>query len=95
MQAAGARVRVQKRHYLAVQELRGGLLESDGWDVLVAHYLGVDHAGHTYSVGSPQMARKVAQMDGEISDVRPLPLTRPPGTATRLSHVCPSPCVHA
>lgn len=79
---------------IAVQELRGGLLESDSWDVLVAHYLGVDHAGHTYSVASPQMARKVAQMDAEISDVRPLSLSCLPGTATCLSHVCPSPCVH-
>ena len=53
-----------------MQELRGGLLDDASWDILVAHYLGVDHAGHTYAVESPQMKKKVQQMDAEIVDVR-------------------------
>lgn len=36
------------------------------WDVLVAHYLGVDHAGHTHGVRSPQMQAKVQQMDDQL-----------------------------
>ena len=40
------------------------------WDLLVGHYLGVDHAGHTYGVASPQMHHKVRQMDDEITQVR-------------------------
>eukprot|EP00892_Ulva_mutabilis_P011669 jgi/Ulvmu1/8875/UM049_0057.1 len=51
------------------KELRGGLLEDADWDILVAHYLGVDHAGHSYAVESPQMKRKVTQMDAEITAV--------------------------
>ncbi|CAD7702958.1 unnamed protein product [Ostreobium quekettii] len=38
------------------------------WDVLIAHYLGVDHAGHTFGVQSPQMVRKLHQMDDQISE---------------------------
>lgn len=33
---------------------------SASWDgLLVAHYLGVDHCGHSHGVGSPQMAAKL------------------------------------
>lgn len=39
------------------------------WDLLIAHWLGVDHAGHTYGVASTQMADKLAQMDDQISRV--------------------------
>jgi phosphatidylinositol glycan class O len=41
----------------------------DSWDVLIAHYLGVDHAGHTYGVNSKQMDEKLAQMDDQVSTV--------------------------
>ncbi|KAF6264465.1 hypothetical protein COO60DRAFT_1624241 [Scenedesmus sp. NREL 46B-D3] len=45
------------------------LAQSDSWDVLIAHYLGVDHAGHTYGVGSRQMETKLDQMDSQVSHV--------------------------
>lgn len=38
------------------------------WDVLVAHYLGVDHAGHAYGVQSDKMASKLRQIDENIKD---------------------------
>ncbi|KAI8464250.1 MAG: hypothetical protein J3K34DRAFT_492384 [Monoraphidium minutum] len=38
-----------------------------GWAVLIGHYLGVDHAGHSHGVRSRQMARKVAQMDAQVA----------------------------
>lgn len=68
-----------------MQELRAELLKSDDWEVLVAHYLGVDHAGHTFSVDSPAMLRKVAQMDAEITEVRPPPASHPHLLPHRLS----------
>ncbi|EMC96161.1 hypothetical protein BAUCODRAFT_465105 [Baudoinia panamericana UAMH 10762] len=34
------------------------------WDVLIGHYLGVDHAGHRYGPDHPEMAAKLRQMDG-------------------------------
>jgi len=35
-------------------------LTLESWDgLLVAHYLGVDHCGHTYGVGSEEMADKL------------------------------------
>ncbi|KAG2425616.1 hypothetical protein HYH02_014990 [Chlamydomonas schloesseri] len=40
-----------------------------GWEVLVAHYLGVDHAGHTYGGNSAQMYGKLQQMDEQISQI--------------------------
>lgn len=30
------------------------------WDVLVAHYLGADHVGHSFHVRHPEMGRKLA-----------------------------------
>ncbi|KAK4890832.1 mannose-ethanolamine phosphotransferase gpi13 [Elasticomyces elasticus] len=43
------------------------LLEPDmrgRWDVIIGHYLGVDHAGHRYGPDHPAMADKLKQMDG-------------------------------
>uniref|UniRef100_UPI0037E7D369 GPI ethanolamine phosphate transferase 3 n=1 Tax=Semicossyphus pulcher TaxID=241346 RepID=UPI0037E7D369 len=41
----------------------------DDWDVLVAHFLGVDHCGHRFGPDHPAMADKLAQMDGVIRSV--------------------------
>jgi phosphatidylinositol glycan class O len=38
----------------------------DRWDVIIAHYLGVDHAGHRYGPDHPAMADKLQQMDGVL-----------------------------
>ena len=39
------------------------------WDVLIGHFLGVDHAGHRYGPSHPAMTAKLQQMDGLIRDV--------------------------
>lgn len=44
--------------------------EPAGWDVLIGHYLGVDHVGHTYDMHSPHMAAKLQQMDQHVDQVR-------------------------
>ncbi|GAQ80076.1 phosphatidylinositol glycan class O [Klebsormidium nitens] len=44
-------------------------LERDDWDVLIGHFLGVDHVGHTFDVGSPVMLEKLDQMNAVIEDV--------------------------
>lgn len=36
------------------------------WDVIIGHYLGVDHAGHRYGPDHPAMADKLKQMDGVL-----------------------------
>jgi len=36
------------------------------WDVIIGHYLGVDHAGHRYGPDHPAMAAKLRQMDDII-----------------------------
>jgi len=38
------------------------LNESD-WRVLIAHFLGVDHCGHTFGPAHPEMTAKLLQMD--------------------------------
>ncbi|KAI9597990.1 hypothetical protein BDF19DRAFT_463342 [Syncephalis fuscata] len=35
----------------------------DGWDILITHYLGVDHCGHLNSADHPDMADKLLQMN--------------------------------
>lgn len=39
---------------------------SGRWDVIIGHYLGVDHAGHRYGPDHPAMADKLKQMDGVL-----------------------------
>ncbi|XP_028411816.1 GPI ethanolamine phosphate transferase 3-like [Dendronephthya gigantea] len=39
------------------------------WDVIIAHFLGVDHCGHRYGPYHPAMAEKLTQMDQVLSSV--------------------------
>lgn len=41
-------------------------VEGEDWDVLIAHFLGVDHCGHRFGPDHPAMAEKLSQMDGVI-----------------------------
>ncbi|XP_026798572.3 GPI ethanolamine phosphate transferase 3 isoform X1 [Pangasianodon hypophthalmus] len=44
-------------------------LDGDDWDVVIAHFLGVDHCGHRFGPDHPAMAEKLTQMDGVIRSV--------------------------
>ncbi|KAI9298769.1 hypothetical protein K502DRAFT_322595 [Neoconidiobolus thromboides FSU 785] len=39
------------------------------WDVIIAHFLGVDHCGHRYGPNHSEMKRKLKQMDEFIFDL--------------------------
>ncbi|KAE8354418.1 hypothetical protein BDV28DRAFT_147149 [Aspergillus coremiiformis] len=41
----------------------------DEWDVIFAHFLGVDHVGHRYGPAHPEMNAKLKQMDDVIRGV--------------------------
>ncbi|XP_044242772.1 GPI ethanolamine phosphate transferase 3 isoform X2 [Ursus arctos] len=41
-------------------------VDSGEWDMLIAHFLGVDHCGHKYGPHHPEMAKKLSQMDQVI-----------------------------
>uniref|UniRef100_A0A8V8TPZ0 GPI ethanolamine phosphate transferase 3, catalytic subunit n=1 Tax=Homo sapiens TaxID=9606 RepID=A0A8V8TPZ0_HUMAN len=41
-------------------------MDSGEWDVLIAHFLGVDHCGHKHGPHHPEMAKKLSQMDQVI-----------------------------
>ena len=41
-------------------------LKRNDWDVVIAHFLGVDHCGHRYGPNHPEMKRKLLQMDSVI-----------------------------
>ena len=48
------------------------LLESSmsgRWDVIIGHYLGVDHAGHRYGPDHPAMTDKLKEMNGVIQRI--------------------------
>lgn len=40
-----------------------------GWDVTIAHFLGVDHVGHRHGPSHPAMTSKLNQMDGVLQSV--------------------------
>ncbi|KAJ8392768.1 hypothetical protein AAFF_G00072520 [Aldrovandia affinis] len=44
-------------------------MEGSDWDVLIAHFLGVDHCGHRFGPDHPAMADKLTQMDAVIRSV--------------------------
>ncbi|XP_032571459.1 GPI ethanolamine phosphate transferase 3 [Drosophila sechellia] len=44
-------------------------LESDDWQVLVAHFLGVDHCGHKHGPMHEEMSRKLGEMNEVIRSV--------------------------
>ena len=41
-------------------------LKRGGWDLLIGHFLGVDHCGHRYGPQHPAMAEKLTQLDGVL-----------------------------
>ncbi|XP_042770139.1 GPI ethanolamine phosphate transferase 3 isoform X2 [Panthera leo] len=41
-------------------------MDSSEWDMLIAHFLGVDHCGHKHGPHHPEMAKKLSQMDQVI-----------------------------
>ncbi|OAY74086.1 GPI ethanolamine phosphate transferase 3 [Ananas comosus] len=43
-------------------------LYKDDWDVLIAHFLGVDHAGHIFGVDSTPMIKKLDQYNSILED---------------------------
>lgn len=57
-----------------LQHLLPLLASPSSWDVLIGHYLGVDHAGHSHGVASRQMEAKLGQMDDQVSQVLGKPL---------------------
>lgn len=44
-------------------------MKNGDWDVIIAHFLGVDHCGHTYGARHPEMARKLSEMNEVIEEV--------------------------
>ncbi|KAL5231786.1 hypothetical protein ABZP36_030562 [Zizania latifolia] len=44
-------------------------LRKNDWDVLIAHFLGVDHAGHIFGVDSNPMIQKLDQYNQILEDV--------------------------
>lgn len=51
------------------QYLLPAIRNASGWDVLIGHYLGVDHVGHTDDVFAATMAAKLAQMDAQVAQI--------------------------
>ncbi|XP_048366905.1 GPI ethanolamine phosphate transferase 3 [Sphaerodactylus townsendi] len=41
-------------------------VDAGEWDVLIAHFLGVDHCGHKHGPDHPEMAKKLSQMDAML-----------------------------
>lgn len=44
------------------------LMKND-WDLLIAHYLGVDHAGHRYGPNHPEMTRKLDETNARLEKI--------------------------
>ncbi|XP_032069468.1 GPI ethanolamine phosphate transferase 3 [Thamnophis elegans] len=44
-------------------------VDSGEWDLLIAHFLGVDHCGHKHGPDHPEMTKKLSQMDEMLSSL--------------------------
>ncbi|KAG0557025.1 hypothetical protein KC19_11G096500 [Ceratodon purpureus] len=51
-----------------IREIFPALLETD-WNVLIGHFLGVDHVGHIFGVESPLMVEKLEQYNRVIEEI--------------------------
>ena len=51
------------------RHLAAKLTQPERWDVLIGHFLGVDHAGHTFGVESAGMRRKIKENDADVKAV--------------------------
>ena len=51
------------------QHVMARLEVPEKWDLLIGHFLGVDHAGHTFGVDSAAMRRKVSENDADVRAV--------------------------
>lgn len=49
--------------------LKGKAEEEGEWDVIIAHFLGVDHVGHRFGPEHESMRGKLVQMDGVVREV--------------------------
>ncbi|KAF9916017.1 mannose-ethanolamine phosphotransferase gpi13 [Lobosporangium transversale] len=52
-----------------MKALGPALEDTTKWDLLIAHFLGVDHCGHTYGPDDPHMEIKLTQMNEQIEKV--------------------------
>ncbi|KAF9559692.1 mannose-ethanolamine phosphotransferase gpi13 [Mortierella alpina] len=52
-----------------IKELGPALKDQSKWDLLIAHFLGVDHCGHTYGPNDPHMAQKLELMNEQLEKV--------------------------
>jgi phosphatidylinositol glycan class O len=43
--------------------------EVPGWDIIIGHFLGVDHVGHQYGPNHPIMTSKLKQMDRVLREI--------------------------
>lgn len=48
------------------EDVMGSILGFEPWKLLIAHFLGVDHAGHRHGVFHLEMDRKLRQMSNEL-----------------------------
>lgn len=44
-------------------------MQKNDWDVLIAHFLGVDHCGHKYGPMHFQMSRKLDEMNKVVESI--------------------------
>ncbi|XP_024514960.1 GPI ethanolamine phosphate transferase 3 isoform X1 [Selaginella moellendorffii] len=44
-------------------------LHQNNWDLLIAHFLGVDHVGHIFGVESPLMVEKLTQYNNVLEEI--------------------------
>ena len=45
------------------------VLKRRDWDVLILHYLGLDHIGHVSGPSSPLIGRKLSEMDSVLMKI--------------------------
>jgi predicted AlkP superfamily pyrophosphatase or phosphodiesterase len=63
-------------------------LFKDDWDVLIAHFLGVDHAGHIFGVDSSPMINKLEQYNSVLEvNYCLLPFNHLIKAATKINHI--------
>ncbi len=69
LDSVDASVRQHLAHFLPRQSARNGDSSERDWRLIIAHNLGLDHAGHRFGPSHPELKRKLQELNTQVSGI--------------------------
>lgn len=65
------------------------VLQREDWDMLILHYLGLDHIGHVFGPSNPLIGQKLSEMDSILMKIHSALLSQVSGVSANTLLVQP------